>query len=507
MADSRVPEVKSGNTNPTTTVPPPEDQRPSLNFACIKASDKNFLPLLGRGTDALNLVEWRKQATVYPGLLVREVKEDFSNIHGYTIGEERTYTVFGTTKSQNRTVSGDITAGGAAAGVPVTASLKTSTSKSKKENLILAEQVIVNRMYAFKVEFPTSFPTAFESDLYKWLAEHLHSFIYTPKDGLNKDYVAGITEGSEEWLEIEACIEEYIAKNAVTDYVFSIALGVKDTARSHSMKQRKEVSGGGSVGATETATVGVNVQDTITTSENQRERKTIGRVEVEEETGSLSVQKVGVVKAGIGGIGDLVQSAKIRRMVEKKAMEYKIRKRYPRYVISCNQRDPERTEPRKVFWQVKDSGVVGGTTDGENASYFYLEDKGAGKFCIYYYSEVCNPKHQDWRSKRLYFRRSKLPNTEIRVAESSWEYDDVQDLLFEIGPRFSDLGLCSVDDWHKEKKMVYLTVSNGRFRCWSETFYLQMNHDTLSFASAKGICHSSSLLFFCAEPPKDPSSS
>ena len=327
MADSRVPEVKSGNTNPTTTVPPPEDQRPSLNFACIKASDKNFLPLLGRGTDALNLVEWRKQATVYPGLLVREVKEDFSNIHGYTIGEERTYTVFGTTKSQNRTVSGDITAGGAAAGVPVTASLKTSTSKSKKENLILAEQVIVNRMYAFKVEFPTSFPTAFESDLYKWLAEHLHSFIYTPKDGLNKDYVAGLTEGSEEWLEIEACIEEYIAKNAVTDYVFSIALGVKDMARSHSMKQRKEVSGGGSVGATETATVGVNVQDTITTSENQRERKTIGRVEVEEETGSLSVQKVGVVKAGIGGIGDLVQSAKIRRMVEKKAMEYKIRKR------------------------------------------------------------------------------------------------------------------------------------------------------------------------------------
>ena len=138
---------------------------------------------------------------------------------------------------------------------------------------------------------------------------------------------------------------------------------------------------------------------------------------------------------------------------------------YPRFVISCKQRDPE----REVFWQVKADGLVSGTTDAKEASHFYVEDKGKGHFCIYYYGDVSPLHHQyrDWHSKRLYFRRSNLPNTEIRVAESSWEYDDIHDLLFGIATRFSDLGPCSVDDWHKDKKMVYLTVSNGRFLCWS----------------------------------------
>ena len=160
---------------------------------------------------------------------------------------------------------------------------------------------------------------------------------------------------------------------------------------------------------------------------------------------------------------------------------------------------------------MKTDGLVSGTTDAKEASHFYVEDKGKGQFCIYYYGDVSPLHHQyrDWHSKRLYFRRSNLPNTEIRVAESSWDYDDVHDLLFGIATRFSDLGPCSVDDWHKDKKMVYLTVSNGRFLCWSKTFYIQMNQDaqtspfTLSFVDASGISHNSSLLFFCVEPPTE----
>ena len=349
MADVQVSGDNSGATNPAPTVPTPEDKRPSFKFECIRATDKNFLPLLGRGTDALNLIEWRKQAIIYPGLLVRQVEGDFSNIHGYTIGEERTYTVFDATKSKDYSVSGNITAGGAAAGVPVSASLKTSTSRSKKENMSLTNHVIVNRMYAFKAEFPTSFPTALEKDLYKWIEEH-QDFKYKPKDSPDgrtkwhqhslkqytpgdipvkkvEDYVATLTKDSDEWKEIEACIEEYIAKNEVTDYVFSIALGVKDTESSRSTEKRTEVSGGGSVGATQNASAGISVQDKTMSNESQRERKTIGRVKVAEETGDFSVQTVGVVKVGIGGISDLIHSVKIREMVERKAKEYKTRKR------------------------------------------------------------------------------------------------------------------------------------------------------------------------------------
>ena len=329
MADVQVSGDNSGATNPTPTVPTPEDKRPSFKFECIRATDKNFLPLLGRGTDALNLIEWRKQAIIYPGLLVRQVEDDFSNIHGYTIGEERSYTVFDATKSKDYSVSGNITAGGAAAGVPVSASLKTSTSRSKKENMSLTNHVIVNRMYAFKAEFPTSFPTALEKDLYKWIAERQDSIVCEPEDPVKKveEYVATLTEDSKEWKEIEACIEEYIAKNEVTDYVFSIALGVKDMESSRSTEKRTKVSGGGSVGATQNASVGISVQDKTMSNESQHERKTIGRVKVAEETGDFSVQTVGVVKVGIGGISDLIHSVKIRDMVERKAKEYKTRKR------------------------------------------------------------------------------------------------------------------------------------------------------------------------------------
>ena len=286
-------------------------------FECMKVTDKKFLPLLGRGTVALSLAEWRQRVTTHSGLLVRRVKDDSSNIHGYTIGEERIYTKLDATKSKSYSRSGSVAAGGA----PVSGSLNASASRSNVENLSSADLAIVTRTYAFKEETP-SFPTELEKDLYKWIAECLaqsqQSFKYEPADDPIKkveEYTASQV-GDSLWQGIAKIIEAYIAKKEVTDYVFSIALGVKGEESSHSTKKHTEI------GATGTS-VGFSRKGEKKDDKSQQQRQVIGRVKVSEETGDVSIEGEGVVKVGVIGISDLIQSVEIRRIVERKAEEYK----------------------------------------------------------------------------------------------------------------------------------------------------------------------------------------
>ena len=309
-------------------------------FECIKDTDKNFLPLLGRGTVASSLAEWRQQVTTHSGLLVRRVKDD--PIHGYTIGEERISTKSDATKSKSYSGSGSVTASGAAGGVPVSGSLNASASRSSVENLSSADLAIVTRTYAFKEETPT-FPTELEKDLYKWMAECLgqmrrQSFVNVPaKDLVEKveKYVEKLepreceaectnpAHTCNEWQVIEQIIKAYIERKEVTDYVFSIALGVKEAESSHSTTQRTEKSGGGSIGATGFASVGFSGKGEKKDDKNQHEKKGIGRVKVSAETGDVSVEDVGVVKVGVIGISNLIKSVVTRRIVQRKAEEYR----------------------------------------------------------------------------------------------------------------------------------------------------------------------------------------
>ena len=156
--------------------------------------------------------------------------------------------------------------------------------------------------------------------------------------------------------------------------------------------------------------------------------------------------------------------------------------------------------------------MVGGTTDGEKASRFYLDDKGNGRFCIHYYDETSDVQHRECNSRRLYVRRSQLPNAaQIRVAVSDGEYDKVQDLVFNMATRFRDTEPYSVNDWPGKGDMVYLTVSQNRFLWWDKKFYIRMDYTndgatppkftfSFSFADAVAINRNSSLLFFCSKP-------
>ena len=178
-------------------------------------------------------------------------------------------------------------------------------------------------------------------------------------------------------------------------------------------------------------------------------------------------------------------------------------------VISCKQR-VDGSEHREVFWEVKEDGVVGGTTDGVKASHFYLDDKGKGQFCIHYYNETSIVQHRECNSRCVYVRRSQLPNAaQIRVAVSDGEYDKVQDLLFKVTTRFRDSGPCCVNDWQGNDDVVYLAVLKNRFLWWNKQFYIQMDctNDgttlqkfTFSFVDAIATNHNSSMLFFCSKP-------
>ena len=298
----------------------------------IRRGDEYFLPLLGRGTVASSLADWRQRVTTHSGLLVRRVKDDASNIHGYTIGEEKIYTKLDSTKSKSYSGLGSVAASGAAGGVPVFGSLNASASSSNVENLSSADLAIVTRTYAFKEETP-SFPTELEKDLYKWIAECLklgemcQSFTCAPTDDPVKkveDYVAKLIPGkhNKEWQELGEMVEAYIAKKEVTDYVFSIALGVKEAQSSHSTKKHTEKSGGGLIGATGTS-VGFSAKGEKKDDKSQQQKEVIGRVKVSEDTGDVSIEGEGVVKVEVIGISDLVQSVQIRGIVESKAEKYK----------------------------------------------------------------------------------------------------------------------------------------------------------------------------------------
>ena len=127
---------------------------------------------------------------------------------------------------------------------------------------------------------------------------HRQSFVYNPADDdpvqKVEEYVTELLPGqhSKEWLEIEQIIEAYIEKKEVTDYVFSIALGVKEAESAHSTKKH---TGGGSIGATGNASVGFSGKGEKTDNKSLHEKKVIGRVKVSEETGDVSIEDVGVV--------------------------------------------------------------------------------------------------------------------------------------------------------------------------------------------------------------------
>ena len=179
-------------------------------------------------------------------------------------------------------------------------------------------------------------------------------------------------------------------------------------------------------------------------------------------------------------------------------------------VISC--KCGTNPEHREVFWEVKEDGVVGGTTDGGEASHFYLEDKGEGQLCIHFYGKTADIQYEDCNWRRLYVKRSNLPNTGIQAAVSKWEYDEAEDLLFEITTRFCLSYPWSVTDWQRKRDMVYLSVSKNLFLWWGKkAFYIQMNVNdtvkppkfTLSLVSEGAISshNSTQQLFFCSKPP------
>ena len=168
-------------------------------------------------------------------------------------------------------------------------------------------------------------------------------------------------------------------------------------------------------------------------------------------------------------------------------------------------------EHREVFWEVNKDGVVGGTTDGGEASHFYLEDKGEGQLCIHFYGKAADIQYEDCNWRRLYVKRSNLPNTGIQAAVSKWEYDEAEDLLFEITTRFCLSYPWSVTDWQRKRDMVYLSVSKNLFLWWGKkAFYIQMNVNdtvtppkfTLSLVSEGAISphNSTQQLFFCSKP-------
>ena len=211
--------------------------------------------------------------------------------------------------------------------VPVSGSLNASASRSNVENLSTTDHAIVTRTYAFKEETPT-FPTELEKDLYKWMAECLgQSFVNVPADDdpvqKVEEYIANPARTSNEWQDIEKIIKAYIEKKEVTNYVFSIALGVKEAETSHSTKKHAEKLGGGSIGATGNASVGFSGKGEKRDDKSQHEKKVIGMVKVLEETGDVSIEGEGVVKVGVIGISDLIQSVEIRGIVERTTEKYK----------------------------------------------------------------------------------------------------------------------------------------------------------------------------------------
>ena len=159
---------------------------------------------------------------------------------------------------------------------------------------------------------------------------------------------------------------------------------------------------------------------------------------------------------------------------------------------------------QKVYWCVDDEAkalpTIEGTSDEENGSEFYLEDKGKGKFYLYFYKG--NEKKESSK-RRLAIKRSELPNTQIIVAVAKCEYSNRRNLKFETKNRYSE-GIITVSDWLRKEESVYLRVRSAeRFR--PKKFYIKMNHVQsteydISFVSAdSGTLSDQTLFFICEE--------
>lgn len=158
---------------------------------------------------------------------------------------------------------------------------------------------------------------------------------------------------------------------------------------------------------------------------------------------------------------------------------------------------------RKVYWCVDDETkvlpTIKGTSDEENGSEFYLEDKGKGKFYIYFYK---GDEKKESSKRRLAVKRSELPNAHIIVAVAKCDYNNRHNLKFETKNRYSD-GIITVNDWLRKENSVYLRVRSAeRFR--AKKFYIKMNpiqstEYDISFVSEDSGHFSDQTLFFICE--------
>lgn len=286
----------------------------------VLEGDTDFLPLLGRGTDAANLREWRQQVDTHCGPVMRQVKEDYSNVMRYTQGEESSSVEKGSTKSMSYGGSASVKGGGAPTGVPFSVSLGGGGSRSHTNYLSSSESVTVVRTYTFKEETP-SFPTELEKDLSKFVFE------WQKSQPLTSAMKMGEQESLEEYLlqlekdrsdksvssciqEVENAIKTYIAEKRITYYISSIALGKKDTETKERTQKGTKVKigaganvpghGGGSISAG-----GKSEQD----STISREMK-------------LGGDNLAIVKVGLTVISDLVQSSHVKAIIERAIPEY-----------------------------------------------------------------------------------------------------------------------------------------------------------------------------------------
>ena len=78
--------------------------------------------------------------------------------------------------------------------------------------------------------------------------------------------------------------------------------------------------------------------------------------------------------------------------------------------------------------------MITGTTKEEEASRFYLDDKGSNRFRFLYYKGA---EEREAERGYLAVQHSRLPaaNTQINVAMSAQQYDE-DDFTFEVKERF-----------------------------------------------------------------------
>ena len=280
----------------------------------VDPADKNFVPLLGMGTDATSLEELRQQVYTHKGPVMRQASNEDS-IVAYTLGEEEMLTKEDGTNFREHGGSVEIKGGATAAGIPASAELEASGKRSHTSYLRSSERVIVMRTYAFKKDTP-SFPTELEKNLYKYVIEWLEIRQKIEKtDGKTdrnnyveraEEYLSSLKEDEsdqEKWQDFASAVDAYVREKEVTHYISSIALGIKELENVKKSKQGRKVKAGIDADVLGQAGAGVSVgveesQDSMST-----QAKSIGKV-----------KHPAIIMVGLTDIDELVKSSSAKQI-------------------------------------------------------------------------------------------------------------------------------------------------------------------------------------------------